>query len=148
MPGLAGVSAYGLSDRGRELVPVLESLALWGLEVPWPEQDEARSRAAWAAMTMRANMEHSGGCAPDGVYEFDVDGERFWLRVAGGHSELLDGPAPVRPDVSVSCDRVGFIRLARGDEDPSRAAGVRGDGERLAGLMRSFRFPEAATAKF
>lgn len=148
MPGVAGISAYALTDRGRELIPVLESLALWGLDIPWPEQEEGRSRAAWAAMTMRANIEHAGAAPPDGVYEFDVEGERFWLRVSAGHSELLDGPAPVPADVSVSTDRAGFMLLARGDEQPGRAGAVQGDRDRLADLMRSFRFPEAAASRF
>jgi len=134
----SGVPGYALTDRGRALVPMLESLALWGLEIPWPDTDDARSRAAWAAMTMRANMEHTGGAAPDGVYEFDVEGERFWLRVSAGRSELLDGPAPVASDVRVSCDRTQFMRLARGE---TPAGAVQGDSSRLQELMHSFRFP-------
>lgn len=148
LTGVKGVSAYVLTGRGRDLVPVLESLALWGLEIPWPQVQEARSRAAWAAMTMQANMQRGAGEAPDGIYDFDVEGERFWLRVSAGDSELLDGPAPVPPDVRLSTDRAGFMALASGEQEPAGASGVDGDGELLAGLMRSFRFPESAISTF
>jgi len=142
LPPPAGVPGYALTDTGRALTPLLEDLALWGLEIPWPGAQQARSRAAWAAMTMRANMERSERPPPDGVYEFDVGGEQFWLRVSSGASQLLDGPAPIEPDARVSGDGAAFLRLAQGGRIPPRGAlKVEGDRERLRTLMRTFRFP-------
>jgi len=142
LPAPAGVPGYALTDRGRALIVPLESLALWGLGIPWPGIEEARNRAVWAAMTMRANMERSDRSPPEGVYEFNVEGEAFWLRVSSGTSELLDGPAPIQPDVRVGADRAGFMRLATG-ASPSAGGelSVEGDRKRLRVLVRTFRFP-------
>ena len=66
LPAPAGAAGYALTDSGRALVPLLEDLALWGWGLPWPDTQQARSRAAWAAMTMRANMERSqAGLCPE-----------------------------------------------------------------------------------
>jgi len=145
LPPPAGVPAYALTDHGRSLVPVLEDLALWGMGIPWEGQEEARSRAAWAAMTMRAQLERSGEEAPDGIYEFEVGGEQFWLRVAEGVPELTDGPAPITPDVRVTCELPVFMELGMGVRRASDTAlRVDGDRRRLGMLMRSFRMPPEA----
>ena len=144
LPPPAGVSAYALTDHGRSLVPVLEDLALWGMGIPWEDQQHARSRAAWAAMTMRAQLERSDEEAPDGIYEFDVGGEQFWLRIAGGVPELTDGPAPIAPDVRVTCELPIFMELAMGLRRASDTAlDVHGDRRRLAAVLRGFRMPAA-----
>lgn len=147
LPAPAGVWAYALTDSGRRLTPLLEDLALWGLELPWPAKEDAASRSVWVAMTMRAHMERAGGDPPDGVYEFNVDGEQFWLHVSAGSSQLLDGRAPIEPDVRISGERNAFLALARGGEllaserDGEGQLCVEGDGERLRRLTRTFRFP-------
>lgn len=148
LPAPAGVPGYTLTDSGRALIPLLEDLALWGLEIPWPDKAHARSRAVWAAMTLRANMERADSPPPDGIFEFTVGDEQFWLRVSNGTSQLLDGPAPVDPDVRVSCGREEFMELANGDRGASGdGVEIQGDGERLRMLMRTFRWPEPAAAR-
>jgi len=148
-PRLDPVPAYALTERGEQLVPVLEDLALWGAGLAWPDTDGAASRAAWAAMTMRANMDRSERPAPDGLYEFDVEGERFWLRVNGRSTQLRDGPAPVEPDARMSADRGSFLRVATGRRRPGgRGVTVDGDGERLEGLLETFRLPAAVVERF
>jgi len=140
----AGVPGYALTASGRALLPLVEDLALWGLEIPWPGLEEARSRAVWAAMTMRANMERSGSPPPDGVFEFTVGDERFWLHVSEGSSQLLDGPAPIEPDARVTGDIADFLQLARrGRLAPRGALKVAGDRDRLRTLVKTFRFPNS-----
>lgn len=143
LPAPAGVSAYALTPSGRELLPLLDGLALWGLQLPWPGADEGRNRVAWAAMTMRANAERAGTVPPDGVYDFRIGEERFWLQVANGRIVLTDGASPVAADVSVSAEPVVFLRVATGREGPDVLT-VTGDEARLRELMRTFRFPQDA----
>jgi hypothetical protein len=62
-----------------------------------PDQPEAGSvRAAWAAVLMRAELEASGGPGVAAIVDFDVGGERFWLRSDAERADLRDGPAPLR----------------------------------------------------
>jgi DNA-binding HxlR family transcriptional regulator/putative sterol carrier protein len=142
----ADAAGYALTPRGEQLRPALDALARWGWEL-LPDEPEAGSvRAAWAAVLMRAEMEASGGPGVTGVVDFDVDGERFWLRADGEHADLRDGPAPVRADVTARCDIPTFTALATGRTDAREAIRtgaliVEGDRRLLEQLLRRFRLP-------
>lgn len=139
----AGVAGYDLGDRGRSLQPILEELALWGFELlGGQDPEEVRSRAAWAAMSMHAQMKRSDSRPPDGVYAFEVGGESFWLRVAGGKSTLRDGPPPFEPDATLKIEKEPFFEVAMKACSPAQAGGrVDGDAERLEALLETFRLP-------
>ena len=138
----AGVAAYALTDRGETLQPILEDLALWGFDLVRPDEPDARTRAAWAAMSMRAHMDRSDGAPPDGLYEFSIGEERFWLRVAGGASQLRDGAAPLPPDLRVSTDLRTFLGVATGALDPAAPnLALEGDRRRARALFAAFRLP-------
>jgi DNA-binding HxlR family transcriptional regulator len=142
LPGPAGVPGYDLGERGRNLMPILEELALWGFELLDSDLEGVRTRAAWAAMTMEANMRRSDEVPPDGIYAFEVGDESFWLRVSGGDSTLRDGPPPFEPDASLAADLVGFMSIATGEGSVAgREASARGDVDRLESLLESFRLP-------
>jgi predicted lipid carrier protein YhbT len=96
-------------------------------------------------MTMCAQMDRDERRPPDGVFAFDVDSERFWLRVAGDRSTLRDGAPPLEPDASLSADRDGFFTIATGATDPdSYGAEISGDRERMLRLLETFRLPPAS----
>jgi DNA-binding HxlR family transcriptional regulator len=139
----AGVAGYDLGERGRSLQPILEDLALWGFELLGDQDPRGvRSRAAWAAMSMDAQMRRSDSPPPDGVYAFEVGEESFWLRVADGESTLRDGPPPFEPDARLSIDKEPFFEMAMKASSPSDAGGrVEGDAERLETLLETFRLP-------
>ncbi|MGK2932696.1 MAG: winged helix-turn-helix transcriptional regulator [Solirubrobacterales bacterium] len=144
LPAPASVQAYALTERGRELQPILEDLADWGFELlPAPNQSPGlKVRPAWAAMSMRTAMERSESRPPEGIYSFDVDGENFWLKVSPDGSALTDGPAPVEPDVAVEISVEDFFGMATGNMAvTSSAAKVGGDAARLQVLMETFRLP-------
>jgi len=145
LPAPAGVAAYALTARGETLKPILEDLALWGFELIRPsETPNARSRAVWAAMSMLAQMDRSEPQPPDGLYEFMVGEERFWLRVLDGVSELRDGPAPLAPDARVIAELSAFLGVASGALDAKDAdLRVQGDTSRVDALLRTFRLPIA-----
>ena len=142
-PDAAG---YALTPRGEQLRPALDSLARWGWEL-LPDQPKAGSvRAPWAAMLMRAQMEASGGPGVAAIVDFDVGGERFWLRADAERADLRDGPAPVRADVTARCDLPTFTALATGRTDAreairSGALEIEGDRRLLEQLLRRFRLP-------
>jgi DNA-binding HxlR family transcriptional regulator len=142
----ADASGYSLTPRGEELRPTLDALSRWGWEL-LPDQPEAESvRAAWAALLMRAELEASGGPAVTGIADFDVGGERFWLRADGERADLRDGPAPIRADVTVHCDFPTFAALGMGRTETreairSGALEIEGDRRLLERLLRRFRLP-------
>lgn len=147
LPAPASVPAYGLGPRGRSLEPILEDLALWGFDLGGIEEDGLRTRAAWAAMSMRAQMKRSGATPPDGVYAFEVGDEAFWLMVKDGESELRDGPPPFEADVKAAMGGDTFFEVATGKSKPGdTVATIEGDGQRLDLLLESFRLPELPSA--
>lgn len=142
LPGPAGVPGYDLGERGRSLMPILEDLALWGFELLDSDLEGVRTRAAWAAMTMEANMRRSDAEPPDGIYEFDVGDESFWLRIANGESTLRDGPPPLDPDAVLELELADFLAVATGERPlPVAGGSVRGDTGRLGSLFEVFRLP-------
>ena len=145
LPAPAGVAAYDLGERGRSLQPILEDLALWGFELLGGQDPQSvRSRAAWAAMSMDAQMKQSESPPPDGVYAFEVGEESFWRRVAGGESILRDGTPPFEPDARLSIEKEPFFEVAMKTSSPVDAGGrVDGDAERLETLLETFRLPNS-----
>jgi hypothetical protein len=123
-----------------------EDLTRWGWAL-LPDQPEAGSvRATWAGVLMRAELEASGGPGLAAIVDFDVGGERFWLRADGERADLRDGPAPLRADVTARCDIPTFTALALGRTDArqairSGALQIEGDRRPLERLLRRFRLP-------
>ena len=141
LPPPAGVRVYELTARGRELEAPLEALALWGFEL-LPERPASTARAAWAATSMRAAAAGGELDRADGIYAFEIGEERFYVTVAAGDIQLLDGVPPMDPDVRVQTDLESFAALPdRLDADAGGRVRVTGDGERLRRLLRGFRLP-------
>jgi DNA-binding HxlR family transcriptional regulator/putative sterol carrier protein len=139
-------SAYALTPRGEELRPALDALTRWGYPLLPDQPEPGGFRAALAALTMRTELEASGGPGIAAIVDFDVGGERFWLRADGEHADVRDGPAPVRADVTVRCDLPTFGALATGHTDAreairSGALEIEGDRRLLERLLRRFRLP-------
>ncbi len=142
-------AGYALSEAGDELRPVLEGLSRWGLRHALPEAPApgAAARAAWAALTMRAELARA---EPDpeltGLVALVVGDERLWLWLRRGEAELRDGTPPVPPDATLACDLAALAALGRGQatlDDPGVAvAGDRALVERL--LAAGFALPAPA----
>ncbi|MFR9796765.1 winged helix-turn-helix transcriptional regulator [Streptomyces sp. MS06] len=134
-PGAAYV--YEPTDRGRELLPVLQALGAWGQ----PELGERRPtdavRAHWYALPLLRGLEGRGG----GLVEVRVDEGRFHLHVdADGGPVYGDGPAPEEPDARLTLDAATCAAVGRGEVSVARAVRdgritVTGDGA-LAGALR------------
>lgn len=144
LPPPASVSAYELTDRGESLLPILEDLALWGIGLmpPLEERQELTVRAAWTAMTMKATMDRDSRRPPEGLFEFKVGEEEFWLSVRESASELRDGVPPIAADVTLHITLDEFMAVASGAiELKESAAIIDGDRGRLESLLETFRIP-------
>lgn len=146
LPPPAGVQVYELTARGEALRPMLEGLALWGLELLPDEVGERRFRPAWAAACMRGGVEPGAAADLAGTYLFEVDGEQFHLTAADGELDVRDGPPPGSPDVRVRMDlptylELGTRRLAPADAVTSGVVELDGDLARLEALLAAFHLP-------
>lgn len=142
LPAPAEVPAYALGPKGLSLEPILEDLALWGFELGVIERNDLRTRAAWAAMSMRAQMVRSDAPPPDGTYAFEVGDEKFWLMVKGDEVALRDGVPPYDADVKATMAEDDFFAAATGRGRPGKAGGgIEGDASRLETLFETFRLP-------
>lgn len=150
LPPPAGVQVYALTDRGEALRPALEALALWGFPLLTDEATSAETvRGSWAALSMRADMHAAHRETPDGVFAFDVDGERFWVAVADGRATVRTGVPPGPADVTASCDLPTFIaladqRLPAARAKRSGALRLEGDPRALDALLNAFHLPRSA----
>lgn len=129
LPPPAASAVYELTERGRELKPVLLALARWGwplLGMPGPDED---FRLAWLLILLeeRFDPEAATGAAED--YELRVGGEVLHIVVRDGESDVRDGPAPT-PDAVVEADPGSFMGWGAGliGDDDALAAGVRASG--------------------
>ena len=145
---------YVLTERGRSLEPVLESLAGWGMEhlmdteLPCERADPelllfhlprffCAERAAGVAATLEVRLE-------------GVDGRSWWVRVLDGTCLVLDAAPEERSAAVISCETQTFVDLLASHKDPSRllaAPGVQvaGDAD-MAHRVVSLFCREAVTA--
>ncbi|MGW3647279.1 winged helix-turn-helix transcriptional regulator [Streptomyces sp. NPDC000878] len=110
-PGAAYV--YELTDRGRQLLPVLQALGEWGA----PELTERRAtdavRAHWFALPLLRGL---GDVSGGGLVEVRLEEGEFHLYVgAEGVPVYGAGPAPEEPDARLSMDTGTCAAVGRGD---------------------------------
>lgn len=150
LPPPVSVAAYAMTERGRTLQPILEDLALWGfgLMPPFDSSPDLTTRAAWAAMTMKASMDRDERRPPPGIFAFEVGDESFWLEVKEDSSELIDGAPGLTPDATLKAELDDFVRIAVGvlpiEDSP---ASIEGDREALLRLLETFSLPYPGSAE-
>ncbi len=116
--------AYELTDAGRDLDPIIMSLAVWGQRWARDMENEDLDPAflAWSMHT-RLNVE----AMPPGrtVLEFEFSGthkgfSRFWLVVCDGHVDMCLKHPGYDVDVTVSAEIRRFVEAWRGYRDLRR----------------------------
>src|SRR5690242_11838233 len=107
-PGAAYV--YELTDRGRELLPVLQALGTWGAAELGERRPTDAVRAHWFALPLLRALEG------EGIVEVRLEEGQFHLRVGAGEGPVYgDGPVPGEPDARLTMDAATCEAVARGE---------------------------------
>jgi DNA-binding HxlR family transcriptional regulator len=133
LPPPAGSRVYELTDRGRELEPVILALGRWGSRAPFP-QSEAPLSVDALMIALKTVFDPMRAGNLDATYTLRVDDQTFTARVSDGALELGrvsdDGTDP-----TLEADRATLTRvLWHGEQldEALRAGRLRLSGERQA----------------
>ncbi|MFJ9728818.1 winged helix-turn-helix transcriptional regulator [Streptomyces sp. NPDC101209] len=107
-PGAAYV--YELTPRGRELLPVLQALSVWGQEELGERRPTDALRAHWFALPLLRALEG------EGLVEVGLEEGDFHLFVGAEDGPVYGyGPAPGEPDARLVLDAGTCAALGRGE---------------------------------
>jgi DNA-binding HxlR family transcriptional regulator len=139
----AGSWVYELTERGRELEPVVIALGRWGSVAPMPS-GEMRIGVDSTVLALKTLFDPAAAAA--GTYELRLDGQRFEARIQNGELALARGAA-AEPDALIETDPVTLTQLIWGGASlaaalRSGAATVEGDRPALERFLRLFPLPE------
>ncbi|MEU6254786.1 helix-turn-helix domain-containing protein [Streptomyces sp. NPDC047043] len=110
-PGAAYV--YELTARGRELLPVLQALSVWGRAELGERRPTDALRAHWFALPLLRSLEGSEG---EGLVEVRLEEGDFHLYVGAQDGPVYgDGPAPREPDARLVLDADTCTAVSRGE---------------------------------
>ncbi|AWW36926.1 winged helix-turn-helix transcriptional regulator [Streptomyces cadmiisoli] len=135
----AAAYVYEITVRGRELLPVLQALNVWGQAELGERRPTDAVRAHWFALPLLRNLAQAG--AGEGLVEVRLEEGEFHLHAGSGSGPVYgDGPAPVEPDARLVLDTGTCTAVGRGElsvTDAVRAGRIRvtGDGT-LAKALR------------
>jgi DNA-binding HxlR family transcriptional regulator len=134
LPPPAGARIYELTDRGRELEPVLLGLGRWGSQAPFPDQPGELGVDA-LILALKTTFDPAGA---DGIagrsFELHLGEQTFAVRVGERGLETSRGPAQ-SPDAVVTTDPGTLQRLlwhGGGVRDALRSGEIAFDGDRRA----------------
>jgi len=128
-PGAAYV--YELTERGRDLLPVLQALSVWGQAELGERRPTDALRAHWFALPLLRSLETvSEG---EGLVEVRLEEGEFHVYVGTEDGPVHgDGPAPGEPDARLVLDAETCTAVSRGESslvDAVRAGRVAVTGE-------------------
>jgi DNA-binding HxlR family transcriptional regulator len=145
----AGSRVYELTDRGRELEPVVLALGRWGSTAPFPP-GEPRLGVDSAILALRTLFDSSAADRLEATFELRLGDQRFRARVADGRLDVARGSAD-HPDATIETDTATLSALLwHGRRLPGalRSGDVEIEGSRSAveRFLRLFPLPPAAQA--
>lgn len=111
LPPPSAAYVYELTERGRELLPVLRALATWGTPALKERAPTDAVRAHWFALPLLRGL---AGLGVEGVVEVRLDEGEFHVRLGGGQESYGDGPAPADPDARLTLDAETCVEVGRG----------------------------------
>ncbi|WP_190081018.1 winged helix-turn-helix transcriptional regulator [Streptomyces longisporoflavus] len=111
LPPPSAAYVYELTDRGRELLPVLRALADWGAPALEERGPTDAVRAHWFALPLLRGLTELGA---EGVVGVRLDEGEFHVRVGGDGVSYGDGPAPETPDALLVLDAEACVAVGRG----------------------------------
>jgi DNA-binding HxlR family transcriptional regulator/putative sterol carrier protein len=114
LPPPASTEAYDLTDRGRELEPVLLELVRWGHGIMGKPGKQDVHRAHWNILAMKAVFDSERARGMRAEYEYRIDGTVFHARVEEGR--LMTGLGPtMNPDFVLETDTETFVAVISGE---------------------------------
>jgi len=135
---------YELTERARDLVPVIAELSRWGLRWAWG-QPRPREAIDVGAVLRAAYGLCGGGPGAEGVVELRVDDRSFWLAL-GEHGASLSEEAPADdPDAVIAGGEADWI-AALGPEGRTARLGVEGEPALVERALSAFA-PGAASGR-
>jgi DNA-binding HxlR family transcriptional regulator len=149
LPPPAGSRIYELTERGRELEPVILELGRFGSAAPFPP-GEAAIGADALAIALKSLFAPS---ATDGLpvtYELRLGENRFRAELAGGRFDIARGSAEA-PDAVIETDpgtlaTVLWHGVKLRDARRSGALATSGDEQAVERFLAMFPLPAAASA--
>ena len=100
LPPPAASRVYELTERGRELEPVVLALGRWGSVAPVADADAGLGEDAFA-IALKTLFAPTGAAPAAGRYALKVGEQEFRAEVAGNRLELARGPAE-EPDATIA----------------------------------------------
>jgi len=98
----AGTWVYELTDRGRDLEPVVIGLGRWGALAPFPPGG-MRIGVDSTVLALKTLFDAAAAKDLDATYELRLDGQRFRVQVAEGRLDIVRGSAD-KPDAAIETD--------------------------------------------
>jgi DNA-binding HxlR family transcriptional regulator len=148
-PRGAGRSLYTATDEAWSLANAFAPLAFWGAHRMGERRPRDVFRASSFALGMVVSADRDAARGVHEIYEFDIEGERFHLRVDDGSIEPRAGAAD-DPDLVVRTDAATAVRIMRGESPADLIAegAMTGEGSPEAGAncLAIFRAPPGAEA--
>jgi DNA-binding HxlR family transcriptional regulator len=100
LPPPAGSRVYELTERGRDLEPVVLALGRWGSRAPFPDGD-ARIGVDAFVIALKTLFDPVGEL--EATVKLRLAGQQFRARVADGRFEVTRGEAE-RPDATIEAE--------------------------------------------
>jgi DNA-binding HxlR family transcriptional regulator len=122
----AASTVYELTDRGRQLKPVLLALAGWGLPLLGSPRPQDAYRLGWLVLALEQRFDPQAARGVELTWELRVGNEVLHVNVRDGAVQTLQGPAPA-PEVVLEADRDVFLAWGTGQlsDEQALAAGLR-----------------------
>jgi DNA-binding HxlR family transcriptional regulator len=141
LPPPAGSKVYELTERGRELEPVILALGRWGTSVPFPPDGH---ELGVDSTILALKTVFDPATARDGAMsvELRLDEQTFSVQVSNGDVEIARGSAG-HPDAVLGASTMTLVGLLwqgleLGEAERSGAAEVEGDRRILERFLRLF----------
>jgi hypothetical protein len=140
---------YELSERARELMPVLGALARWGFDWAWSAPRHGEAVDVGAVLRLAPGLlEPSRGLngRVECIVEDDNGDRRYVLVADGGHVEILEREAGDGAQARVSGTEEAWVRALGPDADAGalEVGGDRGLAEELLGGLTTLASRAAA----
>lgn len=117
-----GSQVYELTERGRQLEPILLALGEWGIEAPEPPAPAALS--ATSVLIFLQGAARPDPAAPPATCRLELDGRVWTVRLESGRVQVTAGE-PATADASLRTDPKTLSSLL---VDPSAFAAASADG--------------------